>query len=336
MAGIRWRGRTERQWATAIYTDPELGKRQVALHTSDPEVAELERLRIEREIEKRPAATSRVSPTALLDAWLKDLAAAGRHARHVQRYRGLLEALVAAMPKGSLIVTWSGKAIGRWIRGHTNWSPRSMAYAKQATLAWLRSCRGEVTVPDSLLLAIEREPMPTIRKRHRRVFSAAEDAKILDIVRGTKWETPFMLARYAGLSQGDLRTLRKAEVDVASGTLRRVGGRQKTGEPLWVPLDARVVAHLKALERKGPLVCEAASETTYRQAFARIMKEAKVEVGRGDGWHTFRRTFLTRLGDAGVAPHLLGAFAGHTPGSKQPLEYTNPEFAEMARVLGKA
>lgn len=336
MAGIRWRGRTERRWATVIYTDPELGKLQVALHTSDPEVAELERLRYEREVERRDPKVSRAAPRKLLDAWLEDLEKAGRHPRHVSRYRGILTALINAQPRGSLIVTWSGKVIGRWIRAHAGWSPRSMALAKHAVLMFLRDCRGQVTVPDSLLLAIEKEPMPTNRKQHRRVFSALEEARIHAAVRGTKWETPFLLARYAGLSIGDLRTLRKAEIDVAAGSLRRVSGRQKTGERLWVPLDLVIVEHLKALKRRGALVCETASDTTYREAFARIMKEAKVDVGRGDGWHTFRRTFLTRLGDRGVAPHLLGALAGHGPGSKQPLEYTNPEFDEMVRAIGRS
>lgn len=109
MAWIRWRTTASGQrQATVEWRDPKT-KRTVsaALGTPNPEAAEAERQRVERDVEKRPPRLERSDSATLLKGFLDSRRAQHCTERTVAGYQFILKRLFTA---------WEGRPVRRWRR----------------------------------------------------------------------------------------------------------------------------------------------------------------------------------------------------------------------------
>lgn len=321
MAWIRWRRMADGQrTATVEWRDPRT-KRKVsaALATPNPEAAEAERQRIERDVEKKPPRLERTDASLLLKGFLDSRRAQHCTERTVGGYRFILQRLFTA---------WEGRPVRRWrradleayIAAHPKWSPGTIHHlitASKIMIKWAREAGREL--PD--FVSGLRAPRHSLPPRH--ALSGAQVTALLAAARGTRLEVPVALAALAGLSLGDLRQITWEEIDLDHGTVRR--RRRKSGILVELPfaklpLLADVLTRHRATH--GP-VCRdlPESDSALTKDLNALMQGARVPRPPGQSWHLLRRSCGTMLAEAGVPIHVIAAWLGHARGSTITLRY---------------
>jgi integrase len=166
-----------------------------------------------------------------------------------------------------------------------------------------------------------------IINKQRRIFTHEEISKLLEVA-DTQMKAMIWLGLNCGFGCTDCSALQWKHLDFENG--RVVFPRGKTGVPRDLPLWPETVAALKIIPKKGKLVfyttkgnpfvrnvlktdvngnekyCPINSITTK---FARLIKKAGLDVPKGTGFYTFRRTAATmaaRSGDPFAVQRLLG------------------------------
>lgn len=329
MAYIVWRGRGPVKWAHVRWKDPRTGRKETRpLHTDAADIAELERLRVERDVERRVVADAQ-PPSKALEAWLASKAAAGRSAGTVQHNDAKAGRLVRAW-HGRPFPLWKAADVEAWVRENAGPAARTtQAYLVSITafLAWAR--KHEYPVPPELVEGCREIDRPIQRPTERGVLKTEHVAAMLRVVRGVPLEVPVALAARAGLALGDLRDLRWDELDLETGTMARARGRRKTGERYVAALDPVLVALLKAAPRNGPFVCPQKPAREWNRAIKAVYDRAGVPHRKGDGWHRLRHWYGDTMERSGAGLATIGAAMGHTPGSTVTLRYLHPDLDAM-------
>lgn len=332
MAWILWRGR----WATLCWTDPATGeKSRRALRTDAPDVAEAERRRCEREVERRPDRAAGDAAAARAD-WLADLRARGLRPDTIRFYSNRTGPVVEALA-GRPLSTWSARDVDRAIldgKGRAAPTQRSFYVAATQFLRWCAADGRGVT--EATLADWARIKRPRGRSPEKVPLSPAQMASLLRAARGTEMEPAVALAGYVGLSRGDIKAIRWDEVDFAARSILRRRGRQKTGERLWVPMPAELVAVLERHRHAGPLVCRLPGYGRMRVRLVRLFDSAAIPREKWDGWHRLRHTAATRLAQTGADVATIGAALGHAPGSPVTLKYLHPEADRLRAAVDAA
>lgn len=321
MAWIRWRTLADgRRAATVEWRDPKTRKQtSSALALFNPEAAEAERQRVERDVEKRPPRLERSEASVLLKGFLDSRRAQHCTERTVGGYRAILQRLFTA---------WEGRPVRRWRRAdleayiaeHPSWSPGTIHHlitASKILIRWAREAGREL--PD--FVSGLRPPRHHLPPRH--ALTGAEVTQLLTAARGTRLEVPVALAALAGLSLGDLRQITWDEIDLVTGAIRR--RRRKSGILVELPIaKLPVLADVLTRHRAthGP-VCRGlpVSDSALTKDLNALMQGARVPRPPGQSWHLLRRSCGTMLAEAGVPIHVIAAWLGHARGSTITLRY---------------
>ena len=166
-----------------------------------------------------------------------------------------------------------------------------------------------------------------IINKQRRIFAHEEIDKLLTVA-DTKMKAMIWLGLNCGFGCTDCSELQWKHLDLASG--RVVFPRGKTGVPRNLPLWPETIEALRAVPKKGKLVFYTARGNPFVRnvlkidangyekyspinsiatKFARMIKKAGLDVPKGTGFYTFRRTAATvaaRSGDPFAVQRLLG------------------------------
>ncbi|NLX21940.1 MAG: tyrosine-type recombinase/integrase [Phycisphaerae bacterium] len=151
--------------------------------------------------------------------------------------------------------------------------------------------------------------------RVRRAFNDEEIRAIL--THGQRHEVAIRLALSAGLRWAEVRALEWRDLDLGPRPhvhLRPAATKSKRGDVLPLPLPLAAL-----LEARRPIGAAPTARVTvppHRDTWLRILKRAGVPYldneGRIAGFHSLRKTFVTDLQRAGVAPRVVQALARHT------------------------
>lgn len=166
-----------------------------------------------------------------------------------------------------------------------------------------------------------------IVNRQRRIFTHEEINKLLAVA-DTQMKAMIWLGLNCGFGCTDCSELQWKHLDLAKG--RVVFPRGKTGVPRDLPLWSETIDALKAVPKKGKLVFYTARGNPFVRnvlkidangnerycpinsiatKFARMIKKAGLDVPKGTGFYTLRRTAATiaaRSGDPFAVQRLLG------------------------------
>jgi integrase len=117
-----------------------------------------------------------------------------------------------------------------------------------------------------------------------------------------------LLSTNTGLRRGELLALRWADVDLAGRQLTVRASGTKSGQTRHVPLNTEALTVLKRWRRQsnGPRVF--AVDTSFKTAWASLLKQAKIESFR---WHDLRHHFGSRLVQSGVPLNTVRELLGH-------------------------
>lgn len=316
------------------YLDPATGKRRQLSAGGDPTIAEARRAQVERELERKPARPARGTPTESLDRWLDALIARGRSIETKRGYGAQLRRLVAAVGASSWSA-WTAPAVGRFVDGLTC-SGTTKRKALTSVGTWLKWCaRERLPLPPTLREDLRLLDKPSARVSAMATLTDQQLRSLLDAARETPLDIPVALGAYAGLSVGDIVSLRWDEVDLEARTLTRVLGRRKTGERLDVPMAPPLVEALRRGRQAGPLVSPVVHTAQLRRGLRALFDAAAVPWVHKDGWRLVRRSFGTHLGAMGVPLAVIASLMGHAPGSPMTLRYLRP-LADQAEAAVKA
>lgn len=183
-------------------------------------------------------------------------------------------------------------------------------------------------------------PVNSIRKpkdadsRQRRL-TAEEWSKLEDACKESRntWLHPaLLLAVETAMRQGELLSLKRADIDKAKRTawLKET----KNGEPRAVPLTSRALEIIKALPSSTTGLVIPVEKQTLHGAFARACKRAGIEDYR---WHDLRHEALSRFAERGDLSVLeLAAISGHKSASSLKMLQVYVQFhaSRLAQKLG--
>lgn len=188
----------------------------------------------------------------------------------------------------------------------------------------LRAAQARNLRPDNPMAGVR---LPRADERPVRAWTADEARKLLDAARGSPHEAWLWLALGTGARLGELRALRRTDIDAAALTVRITRscdshtnemGPTKTGRSRTVDLPAEAMpaltAHLARLPASEPLVFRSPQTTgptrarSYQEWIARLCERASVTVLT---CHSTRHTFATLALDAGVPLKEVSEALGH-------------------------
>lgn len=174
-------------------------------------------------------------------------------------------------------------------------------------------------------------PGPRTTPPHTDIYSPTQIAAILEHtaalgdVRGRQRHAIVATLRYSGMRSGELRTLRRADLDLTAGraTVLGKGSRQRVVllPPALVPVLTGFLAEVRPLLPDSPLLLANAHPfvTTPLHGFGMDALAREVELaGEGAGVpgrhypHKWRHTYATELVRAGVDIHVVQRLLGHS------------------------
>lgn len=151
-------------------------------------------------------------------------------------------------------------------------------------------------------------------------FSVEQEVKVLAAARevGLGWYEASMISRWTGQRYGDVATLEWSQVDFKAGVVRFRPSKTKRVEfAVAVPMHDRLRAVLEELHRTAQdgfvLPGHGVAYSTRRRLpvpFSAVLAKAGLDAGDFT-FHSWRHTFRTRLGEAGV-PDAVAARFGWT------------------------
>jgi len=156
------------------------------------------------------------------------------------------------------------------------------------------------------------------RQRAILAFTPDEERRILDAARGTEWHTACLLSRWTGLRFGDVCALSWGDIDWGAGVIRATPSKTTRHKiAVVVPLAEPLRAALAADRREcGPILprLNRSYPNTHCSGigvFADVLSRADVS-RESHTFHSWRHTFVTRGGEAGIDRELLMRLAGHS------------------------
>lgn len=205
---------------------------------------------------------------------------------------------------------------------------------------------------------------PKATKEEMRCLSEEEAARLIEVVRGTRYEAYYLTALKAGLRQGELGGLFWEDIDLEYSTLtvsrsvyvehgRAIWGSTKTGEERRITLGTSILDALRRhrkLQQEEKLACPErwqdvrlifpnevggvkTRSTTYK-AFRGHLEAAGLEKMR---FHDLRDTFASLALGLGIQLHVVADILGHKDPAMTLRRYAHvlPSMSEdAARKLG--
>jgi len=158
--------------------------------------------------------------------------------------------------------------------------------------------------------------VPFTREDERKVIEAAD-------VCGYGWGLACRIALYTGLRYGDTATLRWRDIDLDTGVISVTPSKTRRHKvslriPINKALSKAIMERLKEAGKPSPddfILPELGNRIQGRCkppcTFARVLSVADVESGKYT-FHSWRRTFRTRLAEAGVSDEIARRLGGWT------------------------
>jgi integrase len=164
------------------------------------------------------------------------------------------------------------------------------------------------------------------RNERDRVLLAEEFARLCEAVED--WLKPMLLVAYhTGMRKGEIRSLRRDQVDLKTGTIRLKSSDTKTDEGRVIPLSQTLTSTLKTATRyvccpwvfvnparmdawqaSPDMVEPRYHKTSITRAFERACQKAGVKYAT---FHDLRHTFVTNARRAGIDYFRIMAMTGH-------------------------
>jgi integrase len=187
---------------------------------------------------------------------------------------------------------------------------------------------------------------PRVSKRPPRVFNESEIHRFLEAVRGTEFETVFVLAVTTGMRQSEILGLRWKDVDLATSyvsllqqcyrgrttELKTVAARRRLPLP---PIALESLARRKAaralrvLDPEADHVFEGVASWMLREPFLRVLRKNKLPKLK---FHDLRHTYATLLIHKGNTAPEVAKLMGHSSPVVTMREYAHafPSTGEAA------
>jgi integrase len=252
------------------------------------------------------------------------------------------EASIAAVSPGDIIAFRNRlRAEGRSVA--TCNSIRSMLSAP------FESARKLGFIPINPVAAVE-DLKERSAKPGREPFTAGETARLIEAAQGD-WRGAVLLGATSGLRLGDVANLCWESVDMDGGLLRIE--TRKTGKSVVLPMHPDFDAWLSGGPRgigKAPVFPSLAGKLIAGRRglsvqFRNIVEKAgvtgRVVTREGKGrstnsktFHALRHSFISALGNAGVASEIRQKLAGHSD-SKVHANYTHHELQTLRGAIEK-
>lgn len=248
-----------------------------------------------------------------------------------KRYAGIVADLLAFLPEkadASILLLNAGD-LERW-RDHLKKEGRTGSSVNLA----LKVCRTCLNAARNrgVILANPAEAVDFLPEAEsvRVNFSPEDIRRIVEAAPSVDWRGAVLIAYFGGLSLADTVNLRWRQIDLTVGML--IYRRTKSKRDVKLPLHPELAAWLE--EQPAPDDGEAyvlpslaggtsGGRSGLSSTFGRIVEAAGVTVEEVEaegpkgrkrkalGFHSTRHGFVTAMADAGVAPDLRKALAGH-------------------------
>lgn len=291
---------------------------------------------------------------AARDQYLDYLAAENRAPKTIVRYRGELTAF-AEFCRGRRVFRLSqitpSLFDGFRKERKAGRTMKTLFHEAMVVKQWLNWCVSRQLLAESPFRNC-RVREPVTEPRH-----APTLAEVLQILSLSTLRQRVMLAvlAFTGMRSGELRQLRKKDVDLKNGWIHivsRPGARTKTGRSRKVPIHALLQAFLK-LYRVPPagewfFAAEVSSKypdgghhvNTKRlnEYFLAVCQRANLPVGRDSGGytlHALRHFFETHTVNAGIPQRVIDTWLGHHSDRSMASVYYRLSDAESAAFMAK-
>lgn len=186
----------------------------------------------------------------------------------------------------------------------------------------------------------------------RLAFTPDEERRILDAADrlGHGWRLACLVSRHTGLRYGDVATLRRDEIDLAAGVIRRIPNKTAAHHvAVTIPIETREL---------GPALAAALAETPVDDdlgvyllrehahyymlsghskmpvQFSDVLKAAEVDTATHT-FHSWRHTINTRMSAAGVDMATRKEISGHMT-DQMSMHYDHDEHLEAKRAAIEA
>ena len=185
------------------------------------------------------------------------------------------------------------------------------AEALRAAFNWLEDTELVDGVPS---IRLARKARRGIATRHRVLSDDEIRAVWANLDDNGPFGTIVRLLLLTGQRRSEVAEMRWLELDLENGLWKIPPERTKNQLPHVVPLASLAVALLESRERIGEYVFTTTSTTPF-SGFSRSKQRLDGRLGFHD-WtlHDLRRTFVTRLNELGIPPHVVEACVNHISG----------------------
>ena len=145
-----------------------------------------------------------------------------------------------------------------------------------------------------------------------RVLTDAELSAVWAATQDDRYGAIVRLLILTGSRAREISDLRWSEIDFNHGKIALPAERTKNGRPHEIPMSSAVQEILCAQPKSGDRVFGTFS------GWSRLKTELDARIRNPEPWvvHDLRRTAATRMGDLGIAPHVVEAVLNHQSGHK--------------------
>lgn len=182
----------------------------------------------------------------------------------------------------------------------------------------------------------------------KRPFTSEELSKVLQVAKGSEWETATFIGYFTGLRMGDALALEWGSLNLGEGVLDVT--TSKTNTKARLPLHPALLRHLRSIHRSGACgyvlpvlgaMADGGKRSALSKQFKAMMKKAGVEsvaVGGGQrkvmdlGFHCLRHSLVSHLASAGAPEAVRMHLATHSDRNTH-AGYTHANLNAMREAL---
>ncbi len=327
--GIRYRDEYNRTWRKPVGT-----KEAAALLEAQLKEAMAQARRAVRNF----SLGEHVELSAALEAYLAQIRCTDRTRQHMcerlDLFRRQLPQTELSQVTPRLLQEWKERR-AQQLSQQTLWRDVKML---RTMFAWFKE-QGFIAGNPAATLQVSK---PT--ETRARAITYEEERRLLECLQPTT-RIRCLLSLDAGLSLGEVISLRRNHLDFAASTLTSF--RPKTRRWRTLPLTARLERELREhtkVSLPDSLVISRAGRPVKERSANKFMPRARAIVGTSFRYHDLRHTFATRLASTGASVFAVAALLGHavprwtTDQGGRPLlittrDYVHPPLEELRAAV---